>query len=115
MDAVRERGHDPNRRGTLGGVRLARRLHARSRHAQGTDGHARQRAVQRYLYGGLEVIGLPTDLDQRKGVVAGYRLVDSLRYTPSAPASSIKPGALEVIGSGTTRAHAVGPKHREHA
>jgi hypothetical protein len=57
-----------------------------------------------YLYGALEVTGLPADLDERKGVVAGYRLVNALRYTPANARSAIKVGRLKVVGKGKARA-----------
>ena len=58
-----------------------------------------------YLYGALEVVGLPADLEQRKGVVAGYRLVNSLRYTPAdCQGRDIKTGAAKVVGSGKAKA-----------
>jgi hypothetical protein len=38
-----------------------------------------------YQYGGLEVVGVPTDAATRKGVVLGYRLISSLRILPAAP------------------------------
>ena len=108
----------PNRRGTLGGVARRRAdVHARARRAQGADGHAQQRAVGGYLYGALEVVGLPADLDKRKGVVTGYRLVNSLRYNAAtADATSIKAGAAKVAGKGKARALTLrGPQHGQHA
>jgi hypothetical protein len=53
-----------------------------------------------YLYGALEVIGLPADLDKSKGIVAGYRLVNSLRYNAATATYSLKPGAAKVSGAG---------------
>jgi hypothetical protein len=95
----------PNRRGTLGGVSVDAETFTL---APGT----RQELTvalnsvpsSGYLYGALEVIGVPADLEKRKGVVLGYRLVDSLRYTPAAPSSGIKTGAVKVVGSGSKRA-----------
>jgi hypothetical protein len=95
----------PNRRGTLGGVALDAETFTLA------PGTRKELAItlnrvpsSGYLYGALEVVGLPSDLDRRKGVVTGYRLVDSLRYTPSAPTTSIKTGAVKVAGSGKSRA-----------
>jgi hypothetical protein len=53
-----------------------------------------------YAYGAVEIVGLPTDLDTRKGVVAGYRLLGSLRYNSTAPVYSLKLGAAKVAGKG---------------
>ena len=95
----------PNRRRTLGGVAVSEETFTLA------PGTRKELTVtlngvpsSGYLYGALEVVGLPADLEQRKGVVAGYRLVDSLRYTPAAPSSSIKAGAVKVVGSGKTKA-----------
>ena len=82
VDAVRERRRDPE---------PARRRWRASRVSEETftlaPGTRKELTVtlngvpsSGYLYGALEVVGLPSDLDQRKGVVAGYRLVNSLRY-----------------------------------
>ena len=57
-----------------------------------------------YVYGALEVVGLPVDLDTRKGVVTGYRLVNSLRYVPATAKAAIKVGAAKVVGKGKARA-----------
>ena len=57
-----------------------------------------------YVYGALEVVGLPADLDTRKGVVTGYRLVNSLRYGPATAKAAIKVGAAKVVGKGKARA-----------
>ena len=46
-------------------------------------------APQGYQYGALEVIGLPTDIAKRKGIVTGYRLVGALRYKPAVPTYEI--------------------------
>ena len=42
-----------------------------------------------YLYGAMEVIGVPADAAKRKGVVLGYRLVGSIRINPAAPKYAI--------------------------
>ena len=63
------------------------------------------------LYGALEVVGLPTDVATRKGVVLGYRVVSAIRLNPAAPkpgvsAGTIKPGkgtaTLPVKNTGNT-------------
>src|SRR4051794_36324214 len=49
-----------------------------------------------YQYGALEIVGLPTDVAQRKGLITGYRLVGALRYTPAKPAYALKVGSAKV-------------------
>lgn len=90
-----------NRRGTLGGVRLS------EREFELAPGATKDVTVTLtgggHLYGALEVIGLPADLSERKGIVAGYRLISPLRYTPAEPKSSFKTGAAKVVGKGKNR------------
>ena len=87
----------PNRRSTLGGVRVT----------DGTftlaPGQARNVTVALggvpsggSLYGALEVVGLPADIAKRKGVITGYRLVGPLRYQPAAKRYALKAGTLKV-------------------
>jgi hypothetical protein len=57
-----------------------------------------------YVYGGIEVIGLPADAADQKGVTVGYRLISSLRLNPAAPVLSLKAGSAKVVGSGDARA-----------
>jgi len=65
-------------------------------------------------YGALEVVGLPTDIAKRKGIVTGYRIVGALRYTPTAPTYTLQAGAAK-IKSGmltlrvTSRGNSVSP------
>lgn len=47
-------------------------------------------------YGSVEVIGLPTDVAKRKGIVLGYRVLGTLRYDPSSPVHALKAGAAKV-------------------
>jgi hypothetical protein len=47
-------------------------------------------------YGALEIVGLPTDVAKRKGIVTGYRLVGALRYKPATPSYALKPGSVKV-------------------
>jgi hypothetical protein len=55
-------------------------------------------------YGGIEVIGLPTGAAEQEGVVAGYRLISSLRLNPAAPVLSLEAGAAKLVGAGSARA-----------
>lgn len=87
----------PNRRGSLGGVRV-------------TGGSfslapGQERAVDvalvsapsgGSLYGALEVVGLPADVKTRKGLVTGYRLVGPLRYQPAEKTYSLRASAARV-------------------
>jgi len=47
-------------------------------------------------YGALEIIGLPTDVAKRKGIVTGYRIVGALRYKPATPTYALKIGAAKI-------------------
>ena len=53
-------------------------------------------APKGYQYGALEIVGLPTDIAKRKGLVTGYRLVGALRYTPAKPVYALKVGSAKV-------------------
>jgi hypothetical protein len=54
-------------------------------------------------YGALEVIGLPAGASKQKGVVAGYRLISSLRLDPAKPLLSLKPGSAKLAGTSAAR------------
>jgi hypothetical protein len=45
-----------------------------------------------YLYGAIEVVGVPTDAAQRSGVVLGYRIISSLRMLPAQKKYSLVAG-----------------------
>jgi hypothetical protein len=55
------------------------------------------------LYGAVEIVGLPTDIAKRKGVVAGYRILGSLRFNSPTPVYSLKLGATKVAGTGSKK------------
>jgi hypothetical protein len=55
-------------------------------------------------YGGLEVIGLPAGAADKQGVVAGYRLVSSLRLNPAKPVLRLEASAAKLAGAGADRA-----------
>jgi hypothetical protein len=55
------------------------------------------------LYGAVEVIGLPSGIENQKGLSLGYRIVGSLRLRPRTPAYGLKAGAAKVSGSGSAR------------
>lgn len=84
----------PNRRSTLGDVRVDGGSFALA------PGQSRAVNVTltsgRSLYGALEVVGLPTDVAKRKGVVTGYRLVGPLRYQPAQKTYKLQVSAPRV-------------------
>ena len=94
----------PNRRGTLGGVAVSERRFTLAPGAT-KDVTVTLSSVPSagYLYGALEIVGLPTDIAKRKGVVAGYRLVDSLRYNAATATYGLKAGAAKIAGKGTKK------------
>jgi hypothetical protein len=91
-----------DRRRTLPGIDIAGPDFALAAGAEKTvTVTARSGAV---TYGGLEVVGLPAGAADRQGVVAGYRIVSSLRLNPATPVLSLKAGTAKVTGSGSRRA-----------
>jgi hypothetical protein len=44
------------------------------------------------LYGALEVVGLPANAATRKGVVLGYRIIGTIRVTPTSPRIGLRVG-----------------------
>ena len=48
------------------------------------------------LYGALEVIGLPRNIDSRKGVVAGHRIIGAIRLNPATRTYSLTAGSAKV-------------------
>jgi hypothetical protein len=95
----------PNRRATLGGVSVSETSFALAAGASKvltvTLGGVPSSG---YLYGALEVVGVPADIAKRKGVVAGYRLVDTLRYNAATASYGLKAGAAKVAGKGKAKA-----------
>ena len=51
-----------------------------------------------YEYGALEVIGVPSDIAKRTGVVVGYRLVGTLRMLPAQKRYSLVASAVKRAG-----------------
>jgi hypothetical protein len=47
-------------------------------------------------YGALEIVGLPTNVAKRKGLITGYRLVSALRYLPATKTYKLKVGSAKV-------------------
>jgi hypothetical protein len=76
----------PNRRATLPGVSVSQSTFTLAPGAeQKVNATLSSAPSAGYLYGALEVIGVPTDAATRKGVVLGYRLIGALRILPTAP------------------------------
>jgi hypothetical protein len=76
----------PDRRHKLVGVAVAQRSFSLAPGAsQVVNASLTSMPSAGALYGALEVIGLPTDADTRKGVVLGYRLIGTLRLRPATP------------------------------
>ncbi|MBE2314870.1 hypothetical protein DVA67_002695 [Solirubrobacter sp. CPCC 204708] len=104
----------PNRRSTLGGVRVSEGAFTLApNQTREVDVALAGAPAGGSLYGALEVVGLPTDLEQRKGVVTGYRLVGALRYhaatkryalSASSPKVSKDQLLLPVRSTGNTNA-----------
>jgi hypothetical protein len=88
----------PNRRSTLGAVKLSETADftLASGEVRTVDVTLGATAAGGSLYGALEVVGLPRDLDSRKGVVTGYRLVGALRYHASAKTYKLTAGTPKV-------------------
>jgi hypothetical protein len=84
----------PNRRRTLGGVSISDKEFSLG------SGDSKQLTVTKTsgspLFGALEVIGLPRNADDRKGVVTGYRIVGALRFNPAERTFKLSIGSLKV-------------------
>jgi len=90
----------PNRRSTLPGVTVSQSKFTLKPGAETKVTATLSTAPSAgYLYGAMEVIGLPTDAATRKGVVLGYRLVGSLRVLPAAAKYSITAGTVKASGA----------------
>jgi len=89
----------PNRRSTLPGVTVSQSKFTLKPGAETKVTATLSSAPSAgYLYGAMEVIGLPTDAATRKGVVLGYRLVGSLRVLPAAKKYSVTAGNVKASG-----------------
>ncbi|WP_169542370.1 hypothetical protein [Solirubrobacter soli] len=94
----------PNRRGTLSGVSVSEPTFTLAPGAK-KDITVTLDSVPAagYLYGALEVVGLPPGADKAKGIVTGYRLVDAIRYTAATPTYGLKAGAAKILGKGSKK------------
>jgi hypothetical protein len=95
----------PNRRKELSGVTISDAEFTLPRGGSKVITVTKRDAAS--LYGALEVVALPADVAERKGVVAGYRILTALRYNPAARTYSLKAGAAKMTGSGSKRALAL--------
>jgi hypothetical protein len=88
----------PNRRATLPGVSVDKTSFTLVPGAT-TDVTATLNSAPSagYLYGAIEAVGIPTDLDKRKGIVLGYRLVGALRILPAAPKTGLSAGKAKAV------------------
>lgn len=94
----------PNRRSTLGGVNVSEGQFTLQPGAEKSLTVSLGAVPSAgYLYGALEVVGIPTDAAKAKGIVAGYRLVDAIRYRPATPTYGLKAGAAKISGKGSKK------------
>jgi hypothetical protein len=103
----------PNRRSELGAVAVSEDSFILAPGAK-KDVSVTLRSTQSggSAYGALEVIGLPPETTTRKGVVTGYRILGTLRYTPATRTYNIAAGSAKVAGKGSKRALAVTVRNR---
>lgn len=90
-----------NRSRTLSGVAVDAPSFALAAGAEKTVGVTASTGTS--MFGGIEVTGLPAGTDSKSGVVAGYRLVTSLRLNPATAVLSLKAGSPKVTGSAGKR------------
>jgi hypothetical protein len=90
----------PNRRATLPGVSVSQTKFTLQPGAETVvTANLTSAPSAGYLYGAMEVVGVPTDAATRKGVVLGYRLVGAIRINPAAPKYSITAGNVKASGA----------------
>ena len=90
----------PNRRSTLSGVTVSQSKFTLAPGAETkVTATLTSAPAAGYLYGAMEVVGVPTDAATRKGVVLGYRLVGSLRVLPAERKYSITAGNVKASGA----------------
>jgi hypothetical protein len=94
----------PNRRGTLPGVAVTESAFTLEPGAV-KDILVKLDSVPSagYLFGALEVVGLPAGADKAKGIVTGYRLVSALRYNAATPVYRLKAGSAKISGKGAKK------------
>jgi hypothetical protein len=83
----------PNRRTTLPGVSVSQTKFTLQPGAETVvQANLTSAPSAGYLYGAMEVVGVPPDAAKRKGIVLGYRLVGAIRINPATPTYSITAG-----------------------
>jgi hypothetical protein len=91
----------PNRRRTLGGVTVSEPAFTlqpgETKDISVTLGSVPSAG---YLFGALEVVGIPDASKKAKGIVTGYRLVNPLRYNAATPKYAFKAGKAKISGKG---------------
>ena len=90
----------PNRRATLPGVSVSQTQFTLQPGAETQVTATLNSAPPAgYLYGAMEVVGVPTDAATRRGVVLGYRLVGALRVLPAARKLQLTAAKAKTSGS----------------
>jgi len=82
----------PNRKANLAGVNVANPKFTLAPGQETQVPLTLAGAPAGYLYGAVEVIGLPADAATRPGLVLGYRVVGTIRVLPGSPKLSITAG-----------------------
>ena len=95
----------PNRRSTLAAVGISEQAFTLAPGAtKDLNVTLKSAPAGGYLFGALEVIGIPSDIAKRKGVVTGYRLLGPLRYNAPTATYGLKAGTPKVSGKGSKQA-----------
>jgi hypothetical protein len=94
----------PKRSATLAGVEVSEKAFALAP-GKSKDVTVTQKSAPAggSLYGAVEIVGLPNDLAKRKGVVAGYRILSSLRFNPATAVYRLKLGSPKLAGKGAKK------------
>lgn len=85
----------PNRKAKLAGITVGESAFTLAPGAEKQVSATLNGTPANGLYGALEVVGLPTDLAKRKGLVVGYRVVGALRFLPGVPKASLTAGKIK--------------------
>jgi hypothetical protein len=82
----------PNRKATLAGVSVGNPKFTLAPGQETQVPLTLSGAPAGYLYGAVEVVGLPTDVATRQGLVLGYRVVGAIRVLGGSPKVSLTAG-----------------------
>jgi hypothetical protein len=80
-----------SRKGTLAGIAVSKTSFTLAPQATQTL-NVNATSSPAYLYGAIEVVGIPTDAAKRTGVVLGYRLISRVRMLPAQKKYSLVAG-----------------------